>query len=184
MELPTERVWADYFLPLPSLSPERITTIAEELAFYYDTHFMTRSLRPDVHRMLETLRARSFRLGVISNVISRTQVPRNLDLYGLTPFFETVVTSSCLGWRKPNPRIFLEATRQLNLLPAECAYVGDTVSRDVVGARRAGYGLVIQIKSFLTTRSDRETDVEPPDAVIQDLMQVVDILTLSLEQRK
>jgi putative hydrolase of the HAD superfamily len=81
--------------------------------------------------------------------------------------------SSVFGWRKPNPRIFLEAARQLNLTPGECAYVGDTVSRDVVGARRAGYGLVIQIKSFLTAQSDRATDVEPPDAIVQDLMQVV-----------
>jgi putative hydrolase of the HAD superfamily len=65
----------------------------------------------------------------------------------------------------------------LELPPVACAYVGDTISRDVAGARRSGYGLAIQIKSFLTATSDRPTDVEPPDAVIHNLMQIVDLIT-------
>jgi putative hydrolase of the HAD superfamily len=88
-----------------------------------------------------------------------------------------VITSSAFGYRKPNPRIFWEATRQMDLPPAACAYVGDTISRDVAGARRAGYGLSIQIKSFLTSRSDRETDVQAPDAVVRTLDEVVDVVT-------
>ncbi len=43
-------------------------------------------------------------------------------------------------------------------------------------ARRAGYGLAIQIKSFLTTQADTEKDTEEPDAVIMDL-HVIDIIT-------
>ncbi len=87
------------------------------------------------------------------------------------------MTSSNFGWRKPNERIFHEATRLMGLPPAACAYVGDTVSRDVIGARRAGYGLAIQIESFLTDQIDQRdrTDVRP-DAVIHDLMQVVGLV--------
>jgi hypothetical protein len=40
-----------------------------------------------------------------------------------------------------------------------CAYVGDMMSRDVIGAWGAGYGLVIQIKSLLTDKADRTIDV-------------------------
>jgi len=54
--------------------------------------------------------------------------------------------------------------------------VGETVSRDVIGARRARYGLVIQIRSFLTDKADQVTDVRSPDAVIYDLMQVVGLV--------
>ena len=92
--------------------------------------------------MLARLKSAGFRLGVISNVVSLGQVPHNLRAYGLDHYFEAVVTSSAFGYRKPSPRIFWEATRQMDLPPAACAYVGDTISRDVVGARRAGYGLV------------------------------------------
>ena len=99
-----------------------------------------------------------------------------LEEYGIAHYFDPILTSSNFGWRKPNERIFLECARLLGLPPAGCAYVGDTISRDVIGARRAGYGLAIQIKSFLTTKADKETDVEPPDAIIQDLREVVGVI--------
>lgn len=69
----------------------------------------------------------------------------------------------------------------MQLSPAACAYVGDTVSRDVIGARRTGYGLAIQIRSFLTDKADRGTGNVPPDAVIEDLRQIVDLVTLNTE---
>lgn len=170
-ELPPERSWSEFVLP--DLPRDRLEAAAEEIAFYYDTHFYDRRLRPEVPSLLSALRQKGLRMAVISNIYSRGQVPYNLERYGIRHFFQTIVMSSCFGWRKPNPRIFLQATRLLELPPAACAYVGDTVSRDVVGARRAGYGLAIQIKSFLTTKSDRATDVEPPDAVVQDLREVI-----------
>jgi putative hydrolase of the HAD superfamily len=183
-ELPPERVWNEFVFTNHDLPKEKLAAIGEELAFYWDTRFSKRGLRPEVSTLLDALRERGFRLGVISNINSRTMVPQNLTEYGIRHYFEIVLTSAEFGWRKPNPRIFLEATRLMKLQPTECAYVGDTVSRDVVGARRAGYGLAIQIKSFLTAQSDCETDVEPPDAVIQNLMQVVDVVTRSSEYRQ
>jgi hypothetical protein len=36
--------------------------------------------------------------------------------------------------------------------------------------------LAIQIKSFLTAQSDRASDVELPDVVIENLMQVVEVV--------
>ncbi len=175
-ELAPERFWNEFVFAAQHLPKDKVAAIAEELAFYWDTRFFRRALRPEVPAMLAALRARGLRLGVISNITSRGAVPHSLSAYGLTHYFDVVVTSVAFGWRKPNPRIFLEATRLMGLPPAACAYTGDTVSRDVIGARRAGYGLVIQIKSFLTTVSDGEKDVESPDAVVQNLMQVVDLV--------
>jgi len=154
-------------------------TEAEDITFFYETRFHIRSLRPEAPAALEALRAKGFRLGVISNIISRTMVQAKLEEYGIARYFDPILTSSNFGWRKPNERIFLEAARLMGCAPAECAYVGDTISRDVSGARRSGYGLAIQIKSFLTDKADKETDTEPPDAVIHDLMQVVDLVSHS-----
>lgn len=175
LELPPERVWPEFIVG-DRLPVERLAAAAEELALFYDLHYYSRQVRPEVHALLPALRERGLLLAVISNVYSRGAVPFNLAAYGLESFFPVVVTSACYGWRKPNPRIFLEAARQLKVPPAACAYVGDTVSRDVVGAHRAGYGLAIQIKSFLTSKADRETDVEPPDAVIENLLQVIPLV--------
>ncbi len=176
VELPPERLWSEFVLVAQGLPKERVAEIGEELALYYDLHFYKRALRPEAESLLTVLRERHIRLGVISNIYSRGAVPCNLARYGLTHFFQSVITSSTFGWRKPNARIFLEASRQMQLPPSACAYVGDTVSRDVVGARRAGYGLSIQIKSFLTAKSDRDTDTESPDVIVTDLMQVLEIV--------
>ncbi len=179
IELTPERVWSEFVFPDCGLNKKRLVAASEEIAFYYDLDFYKRTLRPEAKALLDALRERGFRLGVISNIYSRGAVPHNLTRYALMEYFEVVLASSVFGWRKPNTRIFLEASRLLGLSPSACAYVGDTVSRDVVGAHRAGYRLAIQIKSFLTTVADKKTDTELPDAIVENLMQVVDIVTRS-----
>jgi len=176
VELPPERVWADYVFPDQGLDRERLEAVAEDLAFYYESHFFRRSMRPEVPAVLARLQAHGLRLAVISNITSRRLVGHCLQSYGIAGYFDPIVSSCVLGWRKPNPRIFLEAARLMGLEPAVCAYVGDTVSRDVAGAQRAGYGLAIQIRSFLTALSDTEDDVAQPDAVVNDLTEVVSLV--------
>lgn len=175
-ELPPEQVWAQYVFPASHLGTERLADAAEALTFFYETRFHTRRLRPEAPALLAALHGRGLRLGVISNIISRTLIPALLAEYGIARYFDPVLTSAGFGWRKPNERIFLEAARLIGVPPAQCAYVGDTVSRDVAGARRAGYALAIQIKSFLTRTADSEADTEQPDAIIQDLMAVADLV--------
>ena len=181
IELPPERVWTEFILAGHGLPRERLMAAADDLSFYYETHFHVRSLRPEAPAVLAALHRRGFRLAVISNVMSRQLVPHKLGEYGIARYFGVVVTSSVLGWRKPNERIFAEATERMQLQPANCAYVGDTLSRDVSGAQRAGYGLAIQIKSFLTDKSDRETSTVRPDAIVQDLTEVVHLVTSNTE---
>lgn len=175
-ELDSERLWSEFIFVNQNMPKDRLASVGEELSFYWDQHFSRRVLRPEVPALLKTLRERGQSLGVISNITSRKFVPHKLAEYGIASYFDAVVTSAEFGWRKPNPCIFLQAARLVGVPPSACAYVGDTVSRDVIGARRAGYGMVIQIKSFLTTKADSEEDVEPPDAVVQNMMQVADLV--------
>lgn len=175
-ELIPERVWSEYVFTEHDLPPDKLAAAGEELAFYWDTRFSTRRMRPETPLVLGTLARKGIPLGVISNITSRTMVPCNLAEYGIAQFFKVVVASAEFGWRKPSPRIFKEAARLIGVPPDECAYVGDTVSRDVRGARRAGYAMAIQIKSFLTTQADTERDTEPPDVIIENLLEVVDLV--------
>ena len=184
IELPPERVWTEYIFPNHGLSQERLMAAAEDITFFYETHYQTRSLRPEAPVVLGALHKKGFRLAIISNIISRQLVQCKLAEYGIAHYFDPIVTSSNFGWRKPNARIFEETARLMQLPLATCTYVGDTISRDVIGARRAGYGFVIQITSFLTDKADRGTGSVPPDAVIHDLMQVIDLVAQENERRK
>jgi putative hydrolase of the HAD superfamily len=175
-EASPEQIWTEFVFADYRALEEKISVIGEELAFYWDTQCSTRTMRPEAPAALDALHARGYRLGVISNIMSRRMVPYQLKKYGIAQYFQVVLASTEFGWRKPSARIFLEAARQIGSTPSECAYVGDTISRDVIGARRAGYGLAIQIKSFLTTVSDKEADTEKPDAVVQNLTEVVGLI--------
>ena len=172
VEIPPERVWIDYVFAGRRLPADRLTEAAEDLMFYYENHAFKRTMKAEAPAAIAALHRAGFRLAIISNVMSRTLMPRNLDAYGLTRYFDPIITSAGMGIRKPHPRIFADTARQMHLAPAVCAYVGDTISRDVAGAQRAGYGMTIQIKSFLTSRSDRDSDTERPDAVVQNLNEI------------
>jgi putative hydrolase of the HAD superfamily len=95
----------------------------------------------DAAASLETLRARGYRLGVISNADGR--VRRLLEETNLSAHLDVVVDSSEAGVEKPDPRIFRVATDALGLEPAECLYVGDIYEIDVLGARSAGLDAIL-----------------------------------------
>ena len=181
VELPPEKVWTEFILAGAPVDKERLLAAADDLMFFYESRYYVRSLRAEAPGVLEALRGKGYRLAIISNVMSRRLVPDRLAEYGIAHYFDPVVTSVGLGWRKPNARIFYEAARLLRLPSEACAYIGDTVSRDVAGARRARYGQAIQIRSFLTEKADRGMEIIPPDAVVENLMEVVDLVSHPLE---
>lgn len=72
------------------------------------------------------------------------------------------------GYRKPNPEIFRIALRQMRVKAGGCVYMGDTISRDIIGAKRTGFGKAVQIYSRLSAQKDAEVvnAAEKPDVVI------------------
>src|SRR5262249_11899737 len=91
---------------------------------------------PSVPAVVEKLRARGLRLGVISN--SDGRVKELLARQGAAPLFEVIAYSGSIGIEKPDPGIFVHAMRALGVEPSDSIYVGDIYSIDVVGCRRAG----------------------------------------------
>ena len=134
--------------------------------------------RPHLQETMEQLRRMGLRLGVISNIISTSVVPHFLREYGIDSYMETVVLSSVTGIRKPSADIFRVAEKEMGLKPQELAYVGDTISRDVRGARAAGWRLMIQISNPGVAHRDAglEGGVYRPDYKIEDLAEIPAIL--------
>jgi putative hydrolase of the HAD superfamily len=88
------------------------------------------------HRAVEACR-QAFRIGVVSNAYPDVQY-RKLETLGLRQAFSCVVLSEEFGKRKPDPTIFIEGCRLLQVEPTRCLYVGDSYANDVVGAAAAG----------------------------------------------
>jgi putative hydrolase of the HAD superfamily len=91
---------------------------------------------PEVHAVLDDLRARGARLAVCSNWDWDLE-PALVDA-GLAGAFECVVSSAWVGARKPHPRIFEETLARLGTCAADVVFVGDTWGPDVDGPRACG----------------------------------------------
>jgi putative hydrolase of the HAD superfamily len=107
--------------------------LAERIArrFVEDT---TRSARDNLAVLSEL--ARRYRLGIVSNFYGN--LARVCDDVGLRPLFGVIVDSAEVGWTKPDPRIFTHALATLGLQPDAVAFVGDSLPRDMAGARGIG----------------------------------------------
>ena len=156
---------------------EKLAEISEEIAHMWETTFYDRSLREHAAEMLRGLKEDlGLHVAVVSNTGSLFQVFSTLEKYGVRQYFDEITLSSIVGYRKPHPNIFRIACAQADLDPAECAFVGDTLSRDVVGPRRMGFGRVFKINSFLTPQKDLGKYDVAPDYQITDIYDVYTIL--------
>ena len=127
--------------------------------------------------MLGELKAMGLKLGVISNTAALYQVFYSLKEYGIRDYFQDVTLSSVTGFRKPNGNIFTVSLLQVQSRPEGCVYVGDTLSRDVVGSKRAGFACAIQIGSKLTRGKDSLVETDPAsDYVISDIYDVATLV--------
>ncbi|MBQ4610707.1 MAG: HAD family hydrolase [Clostridia bacterium] len=178
IELKPEEIWRGYILASQNLPDDVLTEdLCEKLAYAWETTYFVRKLRPNVIPMLSALKDMGVRLAVISNTASLFQVFDTLENYGIRKYFDQVVISSIVSYRKPHVNAFKIALRQMGLSADECVYVGDTVARDVSGAIKAGFAKTIQIYSFLTASRDAGLDGSiKPDYVIEDMNQIPQIV--------
>ena len=175
-ELKPEEIWGNYVMPRFGLNFEQVKPFAEELAYMYEVSHYHRALRPRVKEMLDGLMGMGMKLGIISNTASLYQVFQILEDYGIRDYFRDVTLSSVTGYRKPDGNIFKVSLYQMRSKPENCAYVGDTYSRDIVGATRAGFGKTFHIQSQLTALKDVGTYEEKPTHTISDIYEVYTIL--------
>ena len=89
----------------------------------------------DTEETLRRLRPR--KLGIVTNGSERSQAAKIANS-GLDRWTDAVAISGALDMRKPEPGIFEDICRRLEVAPASCVMVGDAPEHDVAGGRAAG----------------------------------------------
>jgi putative hydrolase of the HAD superfamily len=119
--------------------------------------------------VLERLRRKGLRLGVISNwdPSARSTLARQ----GLADYFEHIVISSEVGCEKPDEAIFRLALEKAGVSASDCLYVGDNYYDDAVGSMKVGMSSVI-INRF-ERRGIGEIDGHP---IIRDIRELEEYL--------
>lgn len=104
---------------------------------YWHTLTLWMKPLPGLHEALRDLKAMGLKLGVGTNMTADWQYEK-LEKLGIIGDFDFIVTSEEAGSEKPDSGIFMLCAEKAGCEPSECAFVGDSVSHDVVGALNAG----------------------------------------------
>jgi len=110
--------------------------------------------------LLESLRDRGLKLGLVSNALDPPWLlHRDLEQLGVAGRLDVAVFSSEVGWRKPHPAIFERALEALGAEARAALFVGDRLYEDVGGASKLGMRTV----QALWFRADEPADGAEPD---------------------
>jgi len=180
IEASEKELWTVHLLP--DYPYERIAPLAGRLTRLWRNRDGRRIPPPDVIPVIKELDKRGYLLGIIANTITETEIPDWLEEEQLAQYFKAVVLSSILKIKKPNPEIYWEASRMIGVEPAHCVYVGDNPKRDVVGTRKAGFGMVILQISPEKLAKEPPAGENIPDHIIQRFSELLDIFPPRLSQ--
>lgn len=129
-------------------------------------------LYPKARSVLEVLKTRGYKLGIIANQSLGTK--DRLEHYGILPFFDVILASAEEGVSKPDRRIFELALKQADCLPHEAVMIGDRLDNDIVPAKALGMKTV-WIKQGLGQYYIARSIEETPDETIYSLEQLLEI---------
>jgi HAD superfamily hydrolase (TIGR01549 family) len=111
--------------------------------------------------------SRKYRLGIVSNFYGNLEAVCRES--GIAPHLSVAIDSAAVGFRKPDARIFQAALAPLDTAPSDAIFVGDSLPRDMAGARAIGMPHV-----WLST--EESPCCCPEDPVIRSLADLEEIL--------
>ena len=167
--LPLENIFG---VLVPNLSKEEIWQLVYEYREYYIVHHLEKTaIHPSAKMILRELKARGFKLGIITAKY-REPVTDVLAHFGILELFDVVVTGYEVKRHKPAPDIVLEAAKRLGISPKQCVVVGDS-PLDVQAGKQAGsFTIGVVSKTYVK----KQLKSAKPTAIIEKLEAIQEIL--------
>jgi len=134
---------------------------------FFEDYLNSLELRPCVKNMLKQF-STNYKLGLVSNFTYAPVIYAALRKLEINQFFNAVLVSEAVGWRKPHSKIFEEALRKLGVPAEETVYVGDSPDEDIKGAKTAGMRTVFVSSQFYSLENLKESG-QNPDIIAKDI---------------
>lgn len=134
----------------------------------------------EIRKAFEALVSKGKKIVVISN--DRAFAPRSaLSWLGVDDLVSEFITSEELGIEKPNPAVFEETAKRLNITLDKMVYVGDDPVRDIEAPKKIGMPAVLFVppKKYRKAQSWRNYQQGlqvKPDTVIENLSDLIRII--------
>ncbi|CAM1361827.1 Noncanonical pyrimidine nucleotidase, YjjG family [Tenacibaculum litoreum] len=94
-----------------------------------------------------------YHLHIITNGFEEVQNLK-LEKSGIHKFFKQIITSECVGVKKPNPKVFEFALNKAGAKAHQSVMIGDSYEADVMGAINSG------MKAIHFSQEDRNNEVQ------------------------
>lgn len=173
LEASEHELWTQWLLP--DFPIDLIAPNAGRLTRLWRDRDGRRVARSDAKETIIELFNRGYQLGIIANTITETEIPDWMFSDHVTQYFKTVILSSKVRVRKPDPQIYWLASRVIGVEPSKCAYFGDNPVRDVEGTHAAGYGMMVLIEEPATLAKEPPTVDYKPDFTVRETRELLDI---------
>ena len=137
--------------------------------FFHD-FIDTLELRPCAEKLLKKA-SENFKVGLVSNFTYSPAIYASLRKLRINGYFNAVIVSEDVGWRKPHRTVFTKALKMLHVKPEEAVFVGDSPKEDMEGAKNVGMRTVFVCSGFNTLKDLEKYSVEP-DMVFRGLKEL------------
>lgn len=162
-----------YGFPASRMDPEILKRAVD---IFYAQEMTAWRLHSDAVETLARLRNEGYTLALMANYNADRVFQRTVDYLGIRQYFDLVVTSAAVEYRKPDPRFFEIALKRWDALPYEVVVVGDSLKEDIAGAIETGcLSALLQVdEGDAQVRHDNQRLAGQviPDATIRDLAQL------------
>ena len=140
------------------------------LNVFFQDFIDTLELREGAKKLVKQAKGQG-KVALISNFTYAPVIYKSLRKVGLSEFFNVVVVSEEVGWRKPCGLIFQDALNRLQIKACEAVYIGDSPNEDIKGAKLAGLKTVFVPSQFSTLKDLKESKQEP-NHIAKDLTDI------------
>ncbi len=104
---------------------------------YWGTFLANMALFENVIDYLENHRSQGGKICILTDLTAHIQY-RKIEKLGLAKYVDFLVTSEEVGIEKPHPYMFTRALQKLDCEASEALMIGDSWSKDIVGANAMG----------------------------------------------
>lgn len=123
----------------------------------YREHFPNISLANEVMNVLEYLKMKKYKLGIITD--GRSEGQRNkIKALDLQKYFDYILITDELGgikFRKPNKLSYIKILNELNVTPVKSVYIGDNPKKDFITAKKLGiYTIMVENNNSIYSQKD------------------------------
>lgn len=142
-------------------------------SFHRDNFTKLISLFPGITELLAELKNRGYKTGLVTSRLLNTTM-KGLESFGLTKYFDTILTADDTTKHKPDPEPVNIALGRLASKPERTIMLGDTMF-DILCARNAGISSVLVAWS-LALKGKTEFGEAAPDYIINRADELLDII--------